>query len=200
MTHLLKLLGKMYRYEMNPTRTVGVTEWTRDAGRTDRRADGVKPIYPQQLRCAKGIIMGSIRLGSVIKDHKNGLAERNRPVSTGLIQIVLLIWWNFHPCLHQKLSFSKLSVWQMISSKRCYFCFSIVLPQNVWRWIPVVGSRAHIIHCLSPLEDRSEHWRGGYSSSPDWLETPHWGTESGGTRSLLDWHCWRVKILIVKSR
>ena len=32
----------MYKYEMDPTRTVGATEQTRDAGRTD----GVKPIYP----------------------------------------------------------------------------------------------------------------------------------------------------------
>ena len=45
-THLLKLLDKMYKYEMDPTRTVGATEWTQDKGqmegctdvRTDRRA------------------------------------------------------------------------------------------------------------------------------------------------------------------
>ena len=36
----------MYKYEMDPTRTVGATEQTRDAGRTDGRMDGVKPIYP----------------------------------------------------------------------------------------------------------------------------------------------------------
>ena len=45
---------------MDPTRSVGATERTRDAGRTDGqtdgRADGVKPVYPQQLRCAEGII------------------------------------------------------------------------------------------------------------------------------------------------
>ena len=41
----MKLLGKMYKYEMDPTRTVGATEqtcdveWTRD-GRTDKRTDG----------------------------------------------------------------------------------------------------------------------------------------------------------------
>ena len=44
------MLDKMYRYEMDPTRTVGATEQTRDAGRTDAwtdgRTDGVKPIYP----------------------------------------------------------------------------------------------------------------------------------------------------------
>ena len=45
MTHLLKLLGKMYKHEMDPTRTVGATERTRDVGRTDRRTDRVKPIY-----------------------------------------------------------------------------------------------------------------------------------------------------------
>ena len=35
-THLLKLLGKMYKYEMDPTRTVGATERTRDAGRMEQ--------------------------------------------------------------------------------------------------------------------------------------------------------------------
>ena len=45
-THLLKLLNKMYEYQMDPTKTVGATEQTRDAGRKDGRTDGVKPIYP----------------------------------------------------------------------------------------------------------------------------------------------------------
>ena len=43
-THLPKLLDKMYEYEMDPTRTVGATEQTRDAGRTDRRTDGWREI------------------------------------------------------------------------------------------------------------------------------------------------------------
>ena len=49
-THLLKLLDKMYKYAMDPTRNVGPTERTwyagRTEGQTDRRTDGVKPIYP----------------------------------------------------------------------------------------------------------------------------------------------------------
>ena len=45
-THLLKLLDKMHKYEMDSTRTVGATERTRDAGRTDGQAEeGVKPLY-----------------------------------------------------------------------------------------------------------------------------------------------------------
>ena len=44
----------MYKYGMDPTRTVGVTEQTQDAGRmdgqtdgrTDGLTDGVKTIYP----------------------------------------------------------------------------------------------------------------------------------------------------------
>ena len=44
-THLLKLLDKMYKYEKDPTRTVGATGRTRDAGGMDRQTDGVKPIY-----------------------------------------------------------------------------------------------------------------------------------------------------------
>ena len=38
MQHPLKLLDKMYKYEMDPTRTVGATEQTQDAERTDGQA------------------------------------------------------------------------------------------------------------------------------------------------------------------
>ena len=39
-THLLKLLDKMYEYKMDLIKTVGATERTRDAGRTDGQTDG----------------------------------------------------------------------------------------------------------------------------------------------------------------
>ena len=39
-TNHLKVLDKMYTYEMDSTETVGVTEQTRDAGRTDGRTEG----------------------------------------------------------------------------------------------------------------------------------------------------------------
>ena len=39
-THFLKLLDKLYQYEMDPSRTIGATEHSRDAGRTDRWTDG----------------------------------------------------------------------------------------------------------------------------------------------------------------
>ena len=49
-THLLRLLDEMYKYKMDPTQTVGATEWTRDDGQMDGWmdwwTDGVKPIYP----------------------------------------------------------------------------------------------------------------------------------------------------------
>ena len=49
-TNPLKLLDKMYKYEMDPSKTVGTTERTQGAGRTDGRTnrwtDGVKPIHP----------------------------------------------------------------------------------------------------------------------------------------------------------
>ena len=61
-THLLKWLDMMYEYEMDPTRTVGTTERTRDAGRTDGWMDGrtdgwtdeVKPIYPPTTLFCRG--------------------------------------------------------------------------------------------------------------------------------------------------
>ena len=55
--HLLMLFDKMYRYEMDPTRTVGATEQIRDSGRarTNRWTDGVTP--PLLQRCAGGGII-----------------------------------------------------------------------------------------------------------------------------------------------
>ena len=53
----------MYKYEMDPTKTVGATERTQDVGQTDGRKDGGRTvgrsetnIPPQQLCCA-GVIM-----------------------------------------------------------------------------------------------------------------------------------------------
>ena len=61
-THLLKLLHKMYKYEMDPTRTVGATERTPAAGRTDGRTDGRTEwnrYTRQQLHCARDIIIST---------------------------------------------------------------------------------------------------------------------------------------------
>ena len=55
-THILKLLDKIYKYDMDPTKTVGATERTRDAGRTDRQMEW-NQYTPQQLLCAGGIII-----------------------------------------------------------------------------------------------------------------------------------------------
>ena len=51
-THLLELLDKMYKYKMDPT--VGATEQTQDAGRTEGRTDRVKPIYPTTTSLCEG--------------------------------------------------------------------------------------------------------------------------------------------------
>ena len=71
-THFLKLLDKMYKYEMDPTRTVDATEQTWDAGRMDRQTDGqtdgVKQIYPQQLRCVYYKVKTEIK-NKLISDH-----------------------------------------------------------------------------------------------------------------------------------
>ena len=49
-----KSLDKMYKYEMDPTRTVGATEQTRDAGQMDGRSETNN--IAQQLCCVEGII------------------------------------------------------------------------------------------------------------------------------------------------
>ena len=57
-THLLKLLDKMYKYEMDQTRTIGATEQTQDAGRMDGQTEWNQYTPPtQQLRCVWGIII-----------------------------------------------------------------------------------------------------------------------------------------------
>ena len=50
--HLLKLLDKMYKYEVDPTRTVGATERIRDAERTDGRMETNISPNNLQLHCA----------------------------------------------------------------------------------------------------------------------------------------------------
>ena len=52
----MKFLYKMYKYEMDPTKTVEATERPRDAGRTrDGRTDGVKPIYLPNNFVVRGV-------------------------------------------------------------------------------------------------------------------------------------------------
>ena len=50
-THLLKLLDKVYEYEMDQTRTVGATERKRDAGRTDGRSETNIPLCGGIKKC-----------------------------------------------------------------------------------------------------------------------------------------------------
>ena len=50
------MLGTMYKYEMDPARTIGVTERTRDAGRTDGQTDArsetnIPPPLPTTSLC-----------------------------------------------------------------------------------------------------------------------------------------------------
>ena len=60
--------NKMYKYEMDPTRTVGATEPTWDAGQTEGQTEGQTDgrsetnIPPQQLHCARGIITSKLML------------------------------------------------------------------------------------------------------------------------------------------
>ena len=61
MRHTLwSLLDKMCEYQMDPTRTVGATERTRDAGRTDGRSE---TIIPPTISLCAGIIMDWRRTG-----------------------------------------------------------------------------------------------------------------------------------------
>ena len=85
-THLLKLFDKMYKYEMDQTWTVGATERTRDAGRTqdgrrrERRTDGVKPIYPPTTSLCGGIMRKTSQSMPVTP---NGLHSNQKYTHTG---------------------------------------------------------------------------------------------------------------------
>ena len=46
MTHLVKLLDNMCKYEMDPMSIVEDTERTRFCPQTDGQTDKVKPVYP----------------------------------------------------------------------------------------------------------------------------------------------------------
>ena len=68
----------MYKYEMHPTKTVGATERTQNAGRMDRwtdKTDGVCPIYPPNNLKNMGKQSGPLLLTwfnlnpSMISDH-----------------------------------------------------------------------------------------------------------------------------------
>ena len=58
-THLLMLLDKMCKYEMDPTSIVEDTERTRVCPQTDRRTDRqtdkVKPVYPLSTSLKRGV-------------------------------------------------------------------------------------------------------------------------------------------------
>ena len=58
-THPMKLLDKMCKYEMDPTRTVGATEWTRDVGQTNGRTDGSETNIPPYNFVVQGVSLCS---------------------------------------------------------------------------------------------------------------------------------------------
>ena len=66
-THLLKLLDKMYKYEMDPIRIVDATERTQNAGRMDRRTEWNQ--YTTTSLLCRGIInfSGSLKESPLLK-------------------------------------------------------------------------------------------------------------------------------------
>ena len=56
-THLMELLDKMYKYKIDPTRTLGATERTPDACRTNGQTDGRSETnIPPTISMCGGII------------------------------------------------------------------------------------------------------------------------------------------------
>ena len=86
--HTFKLLDKMYKYEMDPTSTVGATERTRDAGRTDGRTDGQTygrnetniPSPPPPTTSLCGGIMTVLNISKICENYYRG-GNRNQYIT-----------------------------------------------------------------------------------------------------------------------
>ena len=90
-THLLKLLDKMYKYEMDPTIIVGATEPKPDAGRTDGQMDGRmewNQYTPQQL-CITRQIWGIWKLRPAYSPETPNLGQKR----WCFVPCDLEIWW-----------------------------------------------------------------------------------------------------------
>ena len=98
-THLLKLLGKMYKYEMDPTRTVGATEQICDVGRMDGRTEWnqytpnnfvVRGVYWTDYfveiydYCLRRGFASTLQIGNGIRYMGNGLELNSTGAETGL--------------------------------------------------------------------------------------------------------------------
>ena len=101
-THLLKLVDKMCKYEMDPAGTLGDTERTRFRPRTDRRTDGqtdkVKPVYPPFNFVEAGGIINKRSNKKVLCDFQTSLRwviETHPPESTSYRQYHGC-WWPGH--------------------------------------------------------------------------------------------------------
>ena len=81
-THLLKLRNQMSKHEMDPTRTVGATERTRDAGQMDGRTEWNQYTPPTTSLCG-GIMMVTL-LTHINVTRPQWVKKKTLPKSTWL--------------------------------------------------------------------------------------------------------------------
>ena len=142
-THLLKLLDKMCKYEMDPMSIVEDTERTRFCPQTDRRTDGrtdrrtggqgENSIPPFQLRWSGG--------------YNNSLSPGRRQAIIGTNVGILLIWplgTNFTETsieihissfkkIHLKMSSKCWPFWLGINLSKSRRCFERCIEKDWWR-------------------------------------------------------------------
>ena len=117
--HLLRLLNKICKHEMDPMNIVEDTEWTRFCpqtdrwtdGRTDGQSDKVKPEYPLfNFVEARGII---------ITETKS-----------------LSYWWIGHRWLPRRLSTWHPPVQPVMTNswRWCHFCIFVSV---IWKWLEI---------------------------------------------------------------
>ena len=125
-THLLKLLDKMCKYEMDPMSIVEDTERTRFCPQTDRRTDGqtdkVIPVYPPiNFVESGGIIIFALKLS-----WSSGRCYHNQNQMTHISQTSY--------CLHQLL-------WSPLSHMQC----GGIITRSIFSQIFIKKQR--IAHC-----------------------------------------------------
>ena len=119
-THLLKLLDKMYKYEMDPTRTVDATEQTRDAGRTDGRTDGQMDGQSETNIAPNNFVVYNDQHGQTITSHTHmfhmNLFTRRKPES---MHHRIISLFGAKPLSEPMLAYRQLDPTKHISKKFC---------------------------------------------------------------------------------
>ena len=140
--HLLKLLNKMCKYEMDPTRTVGAIERTRDAGRTegqtDGRTDGVKPIYSPTTSLCGGYNKSNFSFNLEVWKQIMATAGATILYFSKCLCNTLLTHWGWDKMAAILQTFSNAFPWMKTFKFQLKFHWSLFVPKGPINNIPAL--------------------------------------------------------------